>query len=76
MSNRPVGRPNLTTRDSFLKSLQYCDEIGIIKLECPNGKLNQWIPQLSCNRTAWRKKIDILREVESINKIDFYKTYQ
>ena len=76
LSNRPVGRPNLTTRDSFLKSLQYCNELGIIKLECPNGKLNQWIPQLTCNRTIWQKKIDILRGVMSINKVDFYKTYQ
>ena len=33
-TNRPVGRPNLTTRDSFVKSLQYCN------FTCPHGKLN------------------------------------
>ena len=38
-SKRPVGRPNITTRDSFLKSLHFYD------FKCPNGKLDQWIPE-------------------------------
>ena len=74
---RPIGRPNLTTRESFLKSLKYCNAHGgedFKNLICPNGKLDQWIPMAQVN-TDWLKKIEFLRETCFLNDVDFYKTY-
>ena len=46
-TSRPIGRPSLTTRESFLKSLKYCnDHVGedFETVTCPNGKHEKWIP--------------------------------
>jgi len=67
-TNRPVGRPNLTTRDSFVKSLQYCNFI------CPHGKLNTWVPQAN-NYSNWKKMTESLRQTQSLTDVEFYKTY-
>ena len=71
---RPVGRPNLTTRDSFIQSLQYCDSQGFSDFQCPNGKLNKWVP-LAQNKKTWKEMTDKLRKVRTLNDVDFYKTY-
>ena len=68
-SKRPVGRPNITTRDSFLKSLHFCD------FKCPNGKLDQWIPEAR-DYTKWYSMMGKLRDVKTLNEVEFYKTYQ
>ena len=72
--NRPVGRPNLTTRQSFLNSLHYCDSEGILKFNCPNGKLNEWVKKAS-DSLDWTEMTEKLRDVRIINEVDFYKTY-
>ena len=57
---RPIGRPNLTTRESFLESLKYCNAHGgedFKNLKCPNGKLDQWIPMAQVN-IDWLKKLN------------------
>ena len=46
-STHPIGRPNLTTCQSFLNSLHYCNSESILKFKCPNGKLNEWVKKLS-----------------------------
>ena len=68
-SKRPVGRPNITTRDSFLKSLHFCD------FKCPNGKLDQWIPEAR-DYTKWYGMMGKLRDVQILNEVEFYKTCQ
>ena len=67
-TNRPVGRPNLTTRDSFVKSLQYCN------FTCPHGKLNAWVPQAN-NYSNWKKMTESVRQTQSLTDVEFYKTY-
>ena len=77
-SARPTGRPNLTTRESFLKSLIYCHEHGgndFKNIKCPNGKLEQWLPMAQLPTTDWLKKLEFLRETRFLNSVDFYKTY-
>jgi len=71
---RPTGRPNLTIRESFLKSLKYCIEKGTIDFECPNGKLDKWLP-MAQKRSDWLNSIKFLREARFFNEADFYKTY-
>ena len=70
----PVGRPNLTTRDNFLKSLQYCDSQDLIDVKCPTGKLNQWATQAR-DIKFWSEITEELRNVRILNDVDFYKTY-
>ena len=77
-SPRPTGRPNLTIRESFLKSLNYCHEHGgneFKNIKCPNGKLEQWLPIAQLPTTNWLEKIEFLRETRVLNAVDFYKTY-
>ena len=62
-SPRPTGRPNLTIRESFLKSLNYCHEHGgndFKRIKCPNGKLEQWLPMAQL--PDWLEKIEFLRD--------------
>ena len=74
---RPTGRPNLTTRESFLKSLKYCNKKGGAEFKPvrhPNGKLDQWV-SLAQGHIEWSRKIEFLRETRYLNAVDFYKTY-
>ena len=74
---RPTGRPNLTTRESFLKSLKYLHEHGgedFKNVKCPNGKLEQWLPIAQLPTIDWLEKIEFLRETRMLNEVDFYKT--
>ena len=73
-SNRPVGRLHLTTRQSFLNSLHYCNSEGIMKYKCSNGKLNEWVKK-AANHTDWTELPDKLRGVRILNEVEFYKTY-
>ena len=75
-SPRPIGRPNLTICESFLKSLNYCHEHGgkdFKHLKCPNRKLEQWLPMAQL--PDWPEKIEFLRDTRFLNAVDFYKTY-
>ena len=74
-SKRPVGHPNLATRDSFLKSLHFCDSQKVSGFKFPNGKLDQWVPK-ACNYREWYDMMEEIRDVRSLNEVDFYKTYQ
>ena len=58
----PVGRPHLTTCQSFLNSLHYCNSEGILKCKCPNSKLNEWV-QNAGNYDAWTKMTEKLRKL-------------
>ena len=71
---RPVGRPNLTVRESFLKSLMYCSDHGTLDFNCTTGKLENWI-LIAPNKIKWTEAIEFLRETRFLKEVDFYKTY-
>ena len=73
-STCPIGRPNLTTCQSFLNSLKCCNTEGILKFKAQNGQLNKWVQEAD-NRVAWTEMTEKLREVWILNETDFYKTY-
>ena len=70
----PVGRPNLTTHDSFVKSLQQCDSWAFSDFQCPNRKTNQLVTQ-GQNTKTWKEMMEKLRNVQKLNDVGFYKTY-
>ena len=77
-SPRTIGRPNLITRESFMKSLKYCHNYGgtdFKNLKCPNGKLKQWLSMARLSNTSWLDNIEFLRKPRFSNAVDFYKTY-
>ena len=77
-SPRPIRRPNLTTRESFLKSLNYHYDHGgrdFKNLKCPNRKLNQWLLTARRPTSDWLHKIEFLHETRNLHASDFYKTY-
>ena len=73
-STHPVGRPNLTTRQSFLNSLHYCHSEGILKFKCPSGILNEWVKKLS-KYAEWTNMTEKLHDVRILNEVNFRATY-
>ena len=65
--SRPHGRRQLSTRDSFLSSLEY------IGLDSSNGQLQSWVPK-ALKEKDWKERCDGLLETEQINRIEFLNT--
>ena len=65
---RPVGR-QFTTKDSYLNSLKRLD------IEAPNGLLNDWLPLALDGDPKWTEKLSALRQVDSLDEVEFFNTY-
>ena len=61
--------PSNRNPKKFLNAWNFCD------FKCPNGKLDQWIPEAR-NYTKWYSMMGKLRDVKTLNEVEFYKTYQ
>ena len=66
---RPVGRRQFTTKDSYLNSLKRVD------IEAPNGLLNDWLPLARDGDPEWTEKLAALRQVDSLDEVEFFNTY-
>ena len=66
---RPVGRRQFTTRDSYLNSLRRVD------IDAPNGLLNDWLPLARDGDPEWTEKLTALRQVDSLDEVEFFNTY-
>ena len=69
-----VGKTNLTIRQKFINSLEYCNTEGILKFKARNGQLNNWVQEAS-DYKVWTKMAEKSRKVRIINEVYFYKTY-